>query len=276
MTLDPGNRRVLKIETTTVAFGDPAYDRQLASQTASDTKVVLDAPDTRFLLALDRRYYDLGSSALLAAGAISSDTALFEKKDDCLIMLRRIPAIRSDGFQPPPELLKLMDSNNLPTSDGTYRIDQGQTYELPIRQLARLVPLSAEDAARVALEPGDRLEVSVIAESNKSAQVLVFVDIVSEPVVAPPPAVYSFVEVNDGDGSATVPLHAVAPLPQKFDYPDLATDLARGHVRRRALFVWTYGRASNGALKRKLALIKFDRSGGAQMPSASRDMVSVV
>jgi hypothetical protein len=61
--------------------------------------------------------------------------------------------------------------------------------------------------------------------------------VVSRPIIAPPPAVYSLVVPGKAD-TARVMLHATAPLPQRVEFPALLADLAIGHIRRQALFVW--------------------------------------
>jgi hypothetical protein len=66
------------------------------------------------------------------------------------------------------------------------------------------------------------------------------VGIVDEPVVAPSPGVYSLVTLDNNMQTATTALFATAPLPQLIEYPNLLADLARGHIRRRGLFVWRY------------------------------------
>eukprot|EP01032_Pedospumella_encystans_P030805 gene30805-34765_t len=40
LSLDPGIRSVLPVRTTTIAFGDPSYDRQLATPTKFEAKEV--------------------------------------------------------------------------------------------------------------------------------------------------------------------------------------------------------------------------------------------
>jgi hypothetical protein len=59
-----------------------------------------------------------------------------------------------------------------------------------------------------------------------------------------------------------VPLHASGPMPQRIEFPNLIEDLALGHVRRRALFIWYWTSTDQSG---ELALIKIDRSGGTQI-----------
>src|SRR5262249_25194447 len=107
-----------------------------------------------------------------------------------------------------------------------------------------------------------------------------------QPVIAPPPAVYGLVVLEDTDDGkvyrrAAVPLFATAPLPQIIEYADpdlLIDDLARGLVRRRAVFQWNYG--FEGVRPRKpeqqqfgprASLVKIDRTGGGQVPDREDD-----
>ena len=65
----------LRIETATLAFGDPAYDREISSKTASDNQ---QTDGKSYLLALDRLEYDLAASIYFAAGHVVT-TALKDK-----------------------------------------------------------------------------------------------------------------------------------------------------------------------------------------------------
>src|SRR5262249_47312209 len=94
--------------------------------------------------------------------------------------------------------------------------------------------------------------------------------VVPRPVIAPPPAVYSLV-APFGATAARVVLHATAPLPQRVEFPKLEEDLAIGHIRRRALFVWPTGSAP-GATPKQAALVKIDRAGGGQLPERESDL----
>jgi hypothetical protein len=61
-----------------------------------------------------------------------------------------------------------------------------------------------------------------------------------------------------------VVLHAAAPLPQHIEHSALRDGLAKGYVNWRALFVWRFTRI--GAGDGEIELVKYDRSGGAQLP----------
>ena len=68
-----------------------------------------------------------------------------------------------------------------------------------------------------------------------------------------------------------MPLHATAPLPQRMEFPNLLQDLAIGHIRRRALFVWPTSDPA-GASPQQASLVKVDRAGGGQLPERDSDM----
>lgn len=52
-------------------------------------------------------------------------------------------------------------------------------------------------------------------------------------------------------------------MPQRIEFPEILRDLALGHVRRSALFVWDWTTTDPDG---KLLLVKVDRSGGTQIP----------
>ena len=118
------------------------------------------------------------------------------------------------------------------------------------------------------LEPGDRLEVSAeLTEGSETRTLTVLVNIVATPSIAPPPCVYSVLESSTGAKPISrVVLHATAPLPQHIEFPKLRDGLAKGYVNRRALFVWRFARFDMDDCD--IELLKYDRSGGAQLPKA--------
>lgn len=271
MMLGSGTRRVLPVRPNTIIFGDPAYDRQLASQTASAAPGGGDS----FLLAADRRAYDLGSTLYFAAGNIDTKSGEFSESEttDFKVSFARLPPQTLIGDQPPPQPLRVRGAES---KDGTYDVKHDTVIEIGLGQfVATDTPPDATTTCP--LLPGDRLQIVAIlpkGTDNKQRTATLQVDIVAEPVIAPPPSVYSVVETaND---TARVRLHAAAPLPQKIEFPNLLKDLALGHVRRRALFVWHYvlpGAAEETEnVKVAIELLKFDRSGGAQFDdSVERD-----
>jgi hypothetical protein len=143
---------------------------------------------------------------------------------------------------------------------------------------------AAGNLAPVAFADGDQIVVSVAfndalasepqsekgAEHTLSARAMV----VPRPVIAPPPAVYGLV-APEGSAAARVLLHATGPLPQRIEFPDILGDLALGHIRRRALFIWTSTAALDPATQ-KTTLVKIDRSGGGQLPDSQDDMIGII
>lgn len=261
----PGNRPTPPVSTVTVAFGDPAYDRQLGSKTLFST------PDyhakQEFVLILDRDKYDLGSTVHLAGGLVDSTSRLFDKQNGKLeLQIYQIPAadVASDT---PVEGKQLGDS---------HAISDGKAYALKLSSLLD----ENDNAARLA--PGDRLVFKLSAPdglgTTKPKPRELVVQLTEEATIAPPPSVYSLLAIRDGmnpedEPSARIPLHACAPLPTRIEFPDLLNDLAKGYVRRRGLFVWSWSRTEQGLAK--LALLKIDRSGGVQLPRTVDDFVQV-
>ncbi|QKC98267.1 hypothetical protein [Mesorhizobium sp. NZP2298] len=252
LQLDPGARRVLPVWSKTVLFGDPSYDRQLASPTASDAV----GGAGSFMLAADRVAYDLGSTLYFAGGLTATDDGEFVKdKGKYEIGFSRLPPRTLGGDQPPPEPLVLQGI--APDNYGRYSLSNATVFEVALANLVS--PSLAEGSLpgrRCPLAPGDRLQLV-------AGKAMIQVDIVAEPVIGPPPSVFSVVETSKH--VARVRVHAAAPLPQKIEFPGLLRDLALGHVRRRALFVWSYALAGAETKDARIDLLKFDRSGGAQI-----------
>jgi hypothetical protein len=278
LMLDPGERRVVPVTTRTIVFGDPSYDRQLASQAAGNRVLVPFAGDQLLLLAADRKEYDLGLTLRFAGGFIDKATGEFsllreifqalpaeelkklEPFEKYRLSIARLPPRLPNGDQPQPEPLCF----DVRAGDN-YLLDCKKAYEIALKRLV----LRDRPADPCPLLPGDRLEfVATMTTSDgkdcRSARVQL--DIVADPVIAPPPSVYTVITSSTDRKLARSVLHASGPLPQKIEFPDLLRDLALGHVRRRAIFVWAYAMPGDGSAKDRLDLVKFDRSGGAQLP----------
>ena len=92
--------------------------------------------------------------------------------------------------------------------------------------------------------------------------------------MGPPEAVYSLLDVI-GDKTplrARVALHSPGPMPRRLEFPDFLDDLLVGHIRRRALFIWhEVDFAPPDGTTRHATLVKFDRSGGGQLPNDPSD-----
>jgi hypothetical protein len=95
--------------------------------------------------------------------------------------------------------------------------------------------------------------------------------VVPRPIIPPAPSTYSLV-VPESPTRARVSLHATAPMPQHVEYENLLNDLARGHVRRRGMFEWREWRVVGTDPVENATLVKFDRSGGAQVPERPEDI----
>ena len=263
LALDPGLRSVLAVGTSTIAFGDPSYDRQLASPTQAAPKELENAQ--RILLAADRKRYDIASALYLAFGPTDRNSGLFMNEGGAYTPRLRITYSRagSDDINPIDGATLLL-RGAVNDKDMRYKLTRGEPYAIALSQLYR-----PEDAAgRAALAPGDRLTLSVMYEGpqDKKAgkELVIAVDIVAEPVVAPAPSVYSVIGADAARKVMSVVLHAAAPLPQRIEFEDLARDLALGHVRRRGLFIWSWAAAHSDISTADL--VKVDRSGGAQLP----------
>ncbi|MGO7394581.1 hypothetical protein ACCS62_28465 [Rhizobium ruizarguesonis] len=261
LLLDPGARRVVPVMSRMIIFGDPSYDRQLASQTASAQRNLSGGADRLFRISADRKAYDLEQTLYFAGGLIEKETGTFDKNGSpasFALQFQRQPPRAPNGDQPPPELL--IYDRTAPDAEGYITVDCNQPYEVSLKRL-----LSATNRGGLSpLQPGDKLQLSAVVGSDVLQPVTV--DIVAEPVIAPPPSVFTIIETSSDRTLARSILHASGPLPQKIEFPNLLIDLAIGHVARRALFVWrdvAVGTKRNGSC---LDLIKFDRSGGAQLP----------
>lgn len=266
LALDPGIRSVLPVSTTTIAFGDPSYDRQLASPTKDAQQVVEEDSDgkkvsRRILLAADRKQYDVASTLYLAFGVIERESGWFSKDSGKFKPYLRITYSRTgdkDNKSITSALLTLRGAQCDDDDKKRYLLKQGEPYAIALSQLI----LPEDTSGRSALAPGDRLTLSVMYDGKNELPIAV--DIVAEPVIAPAPCVYSVIGSDAAHKVMSVVLHAAAPLPQRIEFEDLARDLALGHVRRRGLFVWCW--ASLARSGSTVELVKFDRSGGAQVP----------
>jgi hypothetical protein len=260
LMLDPGIRSVLPVRTMTIAFGDPSYDRQLASPTRFNAKEIAGSGNSkRILLATDRKEYDLGSTLYLAFGVTDRESGLFAVYDSDFKSRLRITYSRAGDRDHKPVLSAPLAVEDVTTDqDKRYPLEQGRPYAIALSQL-----YSPEEAsASSVLLTGDRLTLSLLYDTTH--ELVVEVDIVAQAVVAPAPCVFSVIGPGADEKSMSVVLHAAGPLPQRIEFEDLTRDLALGQVRRRALFIWCW--ATVAGADPKVELVKFDRSGGAQVP----------
>ena len=268
LPLVPVDRPFLPVEIATLAFGDPAYDRDLASPAKSDMQRV--GSDTVHLLALDRTEYDLAETIHFAIGKVTAGlgkTPEFDttNTDAWSVSFAVQPKTRPNDPSPKQRPLGINGVKAEPNSDPPiYKIDKRLPYAVAISALREA------DGAAARLEPGDRL---VATATWSDVRLRVDVGLVDEPVIAPAVAVYSLVTLDNNGQTSTTALFATAPLPQLIEYPNLLADLARGDVRRRGFFVWRYVPRELPAENRKhyATVIKFDRTGGGQLPDRRED-----
>lgn len=257
---DPGTRPAPKVDTTTVVFGDPAYDRQLGSKTLASAPDYHDGRE--FVLMLDRDKYDLGSTIHLAGGYVNSASRVWEDIGVSLTLnIEWIP--RPDSGPDAEEDGRPVYAAQ--TGSDAHMIDGGRAYAILLSSLRDV----NNNAAR--LEAGDRLKFTLSALNTKPREVVV--QLMEEPTIAPPPSVYALLAMSADGESASIPLHASAPLPSRIEFPDLLNDLAKGYIRRRALFVWSWAQAERKGMR--LALLKLDRAGGSQLPRSEHDFIQV-
>lgn len=252
------DRPVLPLKTTTVAFGDPSYDRQLGSPAQIGTQI---REDGHFQLALDRSQYNSDATVHFAFGVVAPDDNgnMRFKKDPvkAFLIFKRQPAGTGDIVTNEEQILSI---DGVPESK-SYVIQRGIPYAITLRSLRFNGPIPWRSGDQLIVQVS---EIEPVAEPPKGTiSFEVRARIVLQPQIAPAPSVFSVVGRDPAGSWADVPLHACAPLPQLIEFPDLIGDLAAGHVRRQGLFVWAWTEVSR---KRELTLIKMDRSGGAQIP----------
>jgi hypothetical protein len=272
----PAVEPYLPIPTATLAFGDPAYDRELAGPAKTQVRR---HETTVSILSLDRPAYDVGETVHFAAGDLNPaflDPAslkeaipptAFKSPEENTKWSLRIEWLPKPVDDRPSKAIPLTiaDTKIADEEGPTFEINSGSAYGVSI------AALRMTNGAKPAFKDGDRLSFTV--KKNNDPDLTVAVTIVDEPVIAPSPAVYSLVTLDTVDRKeiATPILYSSAPLPTTLEFPDLLTDLARGHVRRRGLFVWRFVPRT---AKPAAALVKIDRTGGGQIPSEATDFFS--
>jgi hypothetical protein len=283
----PLDRPTLSHAMRTVIFGDPAYDRGLASRPQSAERRVKSGTTARtFLFGLDRARHDLGAAINLAAGEVlrpRGDPPAWGPATDCDFQLsvELQPYDPGAAIPPPARPLQLAKDGAETTARGDtwYSFAPQRRYAIPVAALYEVV---REEATGVwsrgpaaALRPGDRLVLRVRVRRGADAVDLRAETLLTgDPAFGPPEAVYSLLDVIGGEAPlrARVALHAPGPMPRRMEFPDFLGDLLAGHVRRRALFIWhEVDFAPPDGTTRHATLVKFDRSGGGQMPMDPSD-----
>lgn len=265
------------LQSATLAFADPSYDRALSGPGGSD--VQRDNSGIAWKLATDRVEYGVDTPLYLAFGALIGGAAgpdatpgRFDQAVACagwlsLVLVAREPDGRT--HTDPVAIANTVSHGSPPR----YALDSAEAYSLTLDRLR--TPSERGDTPLV-FNDGDELGISVgflPAAANAERTLSVRVRLVNRPVTPPPPAVYSLVCTDDVPGAAPaaqVLLHASNPLPQRIEFVDLLADLALGHLRRRALFTWHTVATPDVSLARA-TLVKLDRSGGGQLPNAPGD-----
>jgi hypothetical protein len=262
LPIRPYDRASLRVDTATLAFADPSYDRALSGPGASDTRRAEDGSLWR--LALDRFEYGSDTPVQFAFGKIDSTTGSFPAPSPALTVPVTIQRQPSGVPQDSDSLPALLLGSALPSAT------QGQAYAFTLDQLR----LAAGETGPIRFANGDQLILSITVQPDSGPPLTLSAraNIVSTPVVAPPPAAYSLVAF--AAGKARVPLHATAPAPQRIEYEQLTEDLARGHIRRRAIFLWPLPLAPDLTAS-DFSLVKIDRAGAGQLPSQEGDFRSM-
>lgn len=271
LPLAPTDRPWRPIESATLAFGDPSYDRELGSVAPSVVRT--DTSGREILLAADRAEYDRSETVRFSFGIVNPRFRLpqpegepFESPSKAwTVHVEHQPRPLPDGSASASRPLRLIRA----LEAGAMKAMDGQAYAIPLAAL-----LDAGTGRPARLEPGDRLVLSA-APPDGTPVLSLDLGIVAEPVVSPPAALYGLVTL---DGEAATPaLVASAPRATLIEFPDLLADLVRGFVRRRALFVWPFvPRLPVLPGDRRAGLVKVDRTGGGQIPSRPQDFPSAL
>lgn len=263
----PTARPSVEVGLATLVFADPSYDRELSGPGPSEAQ--RDGSGVLWKIALDRYEYGTDTPFYFAFGSIDAESGLFGKTTPkaAVVTLRRQVAATGDA---PSQIQELLVAN-MTRATGKYAINVAEAYGITFDQLRN------EDGSSVDFADGDRIVVSIefTDPANVVRNLSVRATVVRRPVIAPPPAVFALVAPFEDGGKqcARVVLHATAPLPQRIEFPNLADDLAIGHIRRRALFIWTVSTVPAASPKRA-TLVKIDRAGGGQLPETGADLFS--
>jgi hypothetical protein len=280
----PTSRPSVKIDTSTLVFADPSYDRALCGPGASDTQ--RDNNGVPWKLGLDRFEYGSDTPLYFAFGRIDTKTGIFGGGTvgilESFLLVQRQRQSGKDAAENAVETLSIAGisvGKVVKQPDGKewpyYVVAALQAYAISFDQLR-------SNNQPVTFEDGDEIVISISFAQNEpdpsdpgktkrvDRTLSARAKVAPRPVIAPPPAVYSLV-VPQGPSVARVALHATAPLPQRIEFPKLLDDLAIGFMRRRALFVWPMGDLPTRSPDSS-TLLKVDRAGGGQLPENPPDI----
>ncbi|MGJ4912966.1 hypothetical protein [Bradyrhizobium oligotrophicum] len=267
----PSRQRWLPVRTFTIAFGDPAYDRELGSPTSSNQYAIADVPHW---LAVDRAEYDPSAKIYLAFW--KRPKGIDKPPEDPIpangwsLTLQIVPR---DGS--PARQLQIAATRPVDPSPAKpkYGIMARQPYAVALSSLREpFDPKTPAADVPVQFVAGDRLQITVSNDSDATQILTLNVGIIAEPVLPPPASTYGLATLHSLKTAVGAGLFATAPLPQAIDFPDLLGDLYAGHVRRRGIFLWPL--ATNDAPeagKEFSYLVKVDRTGGGQLPGRRED-----
>ncbi|UGY02528.1 hypothetical protein [Bradyrhizobium quebecense] len=267
----PSRQRWLPVETFTLAFGDPAYDRELGSPTTSYQYAIADVPHW---LAVDRAEYDPSAKIYLAFWKRQKGPDKPPEdplpKNGWSLTLQIVPRDGSPARQLQIAATNLLDP---PPAKPRYRVQGRQPYAIALSSLREpFDPKTPAADVPVQFAAGDRLQVTVSNEADATQILTLDVGIIAEPVLPPPAATYGLATLHRLEAAVGAGLFATAPLPQAIDFPDLLNDLYAGHVRRRGFFLWPLtANDAPEAGKQYSYLVKVDRTGGGQLPSKHED-----
>lgn len=279
----PLDRPTLPYVMRTAIFGDPAYDRSLASRPQSAERGVNSGGKTQFFLfGLDRASHDLGAAIHLAAGELTRAEGAPPEWGPATnwsfaLSVQLQPYDPGAPIPPLTRPLRLAKDGVPEKGDVWYDFEARRRYAIPVTALYESLPKDEgwTLGPPAALRPGDRLVLRVrVSRGTDLVDLRADTLLTAEPSVGPPEAVYSLLDVI-GDKTplrARVALHSPGPMPRRLEFPDFLDDLLVGHIRRRALFIWhEVDFAPPDGTTRHATLVKFDRSGGGQLPNDPSD-----
>lgn len=270
------------VDILTLAFGDPDYDSRLASAAQKATRIGKAAPtpgggavegEIALVFAVDRSEYDREETIHFAVGKAAQDggiavAGVWKLTVSVQPRVASQPLRRLGIRGAEPDEAKKTAEETAKETDRPFSIASGVAQALPV---STLTEDGSAEAAR--LEPGDLLILNAWPDDPDTSILRQELRLTAEPVVAPAEAVYAAVTLDAAPSQmpmqrATPVLFATAPRATAIEFPDLLGDLGRGHVRRRGLFIWRFSPRGACAPPHtvSVAVIKYDRSGGAQLP----------
>ena len=208
----PSRQRWLPVRTFTLAFGDPAYDRELGSPATSNQVGIGDVPH---VLAVDRAEYDPAATIHLVIWKRQKglNTKVEKPAGSWALIVQVVPG---DGG--PPRSLQIAATEAKPSDPkfpgSRYVVEGCETYAIPLSALREPADPKNPSADVPQLQAGDRLQVTVNNEAADKEQLTLNVGIIAQPVLPPPAATYGLATLQRVDAAVGTTLFATAPLPQ--------------------------------------------------------------